>query len=125
MTILSYPTDQLLKTLHESFTLQDSSKPKKPGQPWLKQECGEKVAERAAARKRFHKYPTPSTKTLYNKASKNAKETISEAKKSFWEKFLSSLGPQTPTSRVWKCWRNTTEKISPTRPLLPTNKIPM
>ena len=98
-------TDQLLKTSHENFTLQDSSKPKKPGQPWWNQECAERVAERAAARKRFHKYPTPSNKTLYNKANKNANDTISEAKKRSWEQFLSSLGPQTPTSRVWKFFK--------------------
>ena len=60
------------------------------------------MAERAAAMKMFHKYVTPLNKTLYNKPNKNAKETISEAKKSSWEQFLSRLGPQTPTSRVWK-----------------------
>ena len=60
------------------------------------------MAERAAARKSFHKYPTPSNKTLYNKTSKKTKETLSEVEKSSWGHFLSSLGPQTPSSRVWK-----------------------
>ena len=96
----------ILKTCHAEFSLQSSSKPRTPGQPWWNNDCANIVAERAAARKRFYKFPTPANKTLYNKTSQKAKEIICEAKKISWEKFLSSLGPHTPTTKVWKFFKS-------------------
>ena len=59
----------------------------------------------------FYKFPTPANKTLYNKISQKEKEIICEAKKISWEKFLSSLGPHTPTTKVRKFFKNMRGKV--------------
>ena len=78
---------------------------KKPGQPWWIDGCKQNVNARKDARKRFNKYPTEPSKAKPNKANKEARESLLEAKRTAWKNFLAQIGPQTPTNQIWKFFR--------------------
>ena len=94
--------EYLLDCSHQYFTVTNSSKPKRPGQPWWSETCERAVLLRKKALNKFSKRPTPNNKTLLNQASKNAKEVIKKCKEDSWSTFLSSLNARTPASSVWK-----------------------
>ena len=97
--------ETILDSAHKIFSLADSSRPRRPGQPWWNQECEAAVSTRRMALKQFAKRPTPQNKTVYNEASKQAKEITKRAKEQAWSTFLCTLNSRTPITIVWKFFR--------------------
>ena len=98
-------TQSIVNTSNKTFTFLDSSKPRKPSQPCWTPECAKVVKERKQPKKEFQKRPTPSNNSLFNRKCRETKETQLDAKNTTWEKFMSSLGPHTPSSKVWNFFR--------------------
>ena len=96
--------NSVLSISQQIFTLIDNNSPRKHGQTW-RNNCARSVAERKKTMKQFQKRPIPQNKTHYNRMSQVVKDTITEARKVSWKKFLSEIGPQTPTSKVWNFLR--------------------
>ena len=97
--------EAILGSSHEFFSISDSSKPRRPGQPWWNKDCEVAVEARRRALKKFQKSPSPQNKRLYNQANKYAKQTTKLSKEQAWSTFLSTINPRTPISIVWKFFR--------------------
>ena len=76
----------IITTSNKTFTFLDSSKPRKPGQPWWIAEYAKVVKEGKLSKKEFRKRPTLSKKSLFNRKSREGKEIILQAKNTAWEK---------------------------------------
>ncbi|MCP4262523.1 MAG: RNA-directed DNA polymerase [Planctomycetes bacterium] len=69
--------------------------------PWWTPDCRQALTKRNRRYRIFEKQPTQSNFIAYKKAKAEARRTIKRAKRENWQRFVSTVNRNTPSSQVW------------------------
>ena len=81
---------------------QSSNIPRPRRNPWWTQECNEAIRKRKTALRKYQRSSLIIDKINYCRARAIATNTLKNAKKNSWRKYISSININTPMSKIWK-----------------------
>lgn len=89
-------------TIPRSPTPRVRSRKTSPPSPWWNNKCYEAVTRRKLATRNYRKDPTQNNYEKHTTEIRECRKTLRIAKRTEWRTYCESLGPFTPTAKVWK-----------------------
>lgn len=93
-------TQSIIQAAEKAVPL-TSSKPRRIPVPWWNEECSEAVRMRKRALRIFSKRPTTENLEAFRKLRAKARQTIKQAQRASWIRYISTITYRTPQTKVW------------------------
>lgn len=106
----------LIESADEIFPYKYIGSRKIPSPPWWDQECSEAVKKRKEAEKNYKLNSTMANFNILSDLISNTRKLIKKKKWEGWQKFCSSISPDTPPSAVWNNIRRFRSAFKESRP---------
>ena len=93
--------NEILMSIADRCIPKTSACPKKPSKPWFNDDCDKAIGDRNKALRNFDKHPTQQNLNNYRIFRAKARRTCKQARRTSWQKFVSSMNSHTPMNKVW------------------------